>query len=327
VKSVEFRRGREGAWADLEDLVGVIETKGLAYLTPDEVSRLPLLYRSTLSSLSVARAVSLDQNILDYLESLACRAYVATYGAKRNPLEAAQRFLLVTFPATVRSMSRHLLLSALVLCLGVVTGLVLTTRDPSRFYAFVSDSYAEGRGPSSSTEELRQVLYKGQDAADLLTSFAMFLFTHNAGIGFLAFASGFAAGVPTILLLFGNGLVLGAFAALYMERGLGLEFWAWVLPHGVTELLAVALCGAAGLLIGDALLFPGRFARLQSLALSGRRAGTAVMGSVLLFLVAGLLEGVFRQSVHDVTARLAVAAVSVVAWTIYFSTAGREGLP
>jgi uncharacterized membrane protein SpoIIM required for sporulation len=325
VKSVEFRRGREETWTDLEALVARVEAGGLRALSPADVTRLPLLYRATLSSLSVARTVSLDHSLLAYLESLACRAYIATYGAKQHPLQAAFRFITLRLPVALRGIWRELLLSTAVLLLGAVTGLVLTLRDANRFYAFVDEAYAQGRGPSATNEELREVLYSEKSAADMLGAFAMFLFTHNARIGMLAFACGFAAGVPTLLLLFGNGLLLGAFGALYQERGLGLEFWAWVLPHGVTELLAVVVCGAAGLVVAQALLFPGRHTRLENLARRGREAGAVVMGAVVMFFLAGLIEGIFRQTVHAVPVRLLVALGSALAWAIYFGAAGREG--
>ena len=312
---------------ELESLIARVEAWGLGTLTAAELSRLPVLYRATLSSLSVARAISLDANVVEYLESLAARAYVCVYGAKRPPLEAARRFLAVRFPATVRALRKHLALSAALLLLGTVTGLGLTATDPNRFYALVDEDYAAGRTPASTTEELRQALYDDKHPADLLGAFAMYLFTHNARIGMLCAALGFAAGVPVMLLLFTNGLLLGAFAALYQERGLGIEFWAWILPHGVTELLAVVLCGAAGLAVGESLLFPGRHTRLVNLGRRGREAGVVVLGAVLMLLLAGLVEGIFRQTVHDVFLRLSVAILSAVFWAVYFARVGREGAP
>jgi uncharacterized membrane protein SpoIIM required for sporulation len=322
VKSVTFRREREATWAELEALVAQIEASGLHGLLPSQASRLPTVYRATLSSLSVARAISLDANALAYLESLASRAFVATYGAKRHPLSVAWSFLSDRFPAAVRAARWQVALSLLMMALGALTGFLLTRQDPGRFYSFVPEELAGGRGPSSTTAELRQVLYHEASAGDMLATFAMFLFTHNAGIGILCFATGFAAGVPTLLLLFDNGVMLGAFGALYAGRGLGVEFWAWVLPHGVTELLAVVLCGAAGLVLAEALLFPGRRGRLENLARRGREAGVIVMGSVVLLLAAGLIEGIFRQLVHDVAMRLVVAALSAAAWAVYFGRAG-----
>lgn len=324
MKSVEFRREREATWVELAALVARCEAGGLRVLTAAELSRLPVLYRATLSALSVARAISLDRNVVEYLESLAARAYVCVYGAKRPPLAAAGEFLGRRFPERVRALWRHVALSAALLLLGVATGLALTADDPARFYALVDESYAQGRTPAATTEELRAALYDHDHAADALGAFAMFLFTHNAKVGMLCAALGFAAGVPVVLLLFSNGLLLGAFAALYQERALGLEFWAWILPHGVTELLAVVLCGAAGLSVGEALLFPGRHTRLRNLGQRGREAGVLVVGAVLMLLFAGLVEGIFRQTVHSVEIRLLVAALTALGWTAYFTGAGRR---
>lgn len=324
MKSVEFRRERESTWVELQALVARCEAGGLRMLTAPELSRLPVLYRATLSALSVARAISLDRNVVEYLESLAARAYVCVYGAKRPPLATAGAFLGWRFPAMVRTLRRHVALAAALLLGGVVTGLVLTADDPTRFYALVGESYAQGRTPAATTEELRAALYDQEHPADALGAFAMFLFTHNAKVGMMCAAFGFAAGAPVVLLLFSNGLLLGAFAALYQQRSLGLEFWAWILPHGITELLAVVLCGAAGLSVGEALLFPGRHTRLHNLGLRGRDAGVVVLGAVVMLLGAGLIEGVFRQTVHSVEIRLLVAALTALGWTAYFTRAGRR---
>ena len=68
--------------------------------------------------------------------------------------------------------------------------------------------------------------------------------------------------IPVFYLLFSNGVMLGAMSALYHSRGMALDWWGWILPHGVTELLAIVLCGAAGLVQGQAVVFPGRRTRL-----------------------------------------------------------------
>ena len=76
-------------------------------------------------------------------------------------------------------------------------------------------------------------------------------------VGLLCFGLGFALGVPTLILLLYNGLTIGAFLALHVERGLGIEFMGWLSIHGVTEILAVLLCGAAGLVVAEKIVFPG----------------------------------------------------------------------
>lgn len=327
LKSLEFRREREATWRELESLVSAIEKGGLHSLTDNELSRLPILYRAVVSSLSVARSISLDRALLQYLEALAGRAYFCVYGTRRDVFETIDRFFRQRFPAAVRQFRWYVALAAAVLLLGAATGLIMTLNEPDRFYSFVDSSYAQGRDPSASTETLLDGLYDTERSfGDQLIAFASFLFSHNARIGMLCFALGFAFGLPTLILLFTNGLIIGAFAGLFHSRSIGVDFWGWVLPHGVTELLAVVLCGAAGMVLGHSLLVPGRATRLQNLARRGREAGMVVLGAVVMFFVAALIEGIFRQTVTDISVRYSVIAVTALFWLLFFSLVGRFGV-
>ncbi|MCP4655804.1 MAG: stage II sporulation protein M [bacterium] len=323
LKSFEFRREREAAWRELEELVKRVAQRGLRGLDAAELYRLPALYRAALSSLSVARAISLDKNVVTYLESLAARAYLAVYGAKRDYLETVARFITRGFPAQVRALRFHVLLAMAVMFLGGLCGFALTVHDANLFYSLVPEGLAAGRGPSSSRRELYEVLKSSDGGLSLL---AGFLFSHNAKIGMMCFGLGFAAGVPVALLLYVNGLILGAFAAIHWQHGLSLEFWAWVLPHGVTELLAVCLCGGVGFALGQALVFPGRFSRLDNLAQRGRETAVVVFGAVLMFFLAALIEGFFRQLVLAEVPRLLMVAASGAFWLWYFAIHGRRSV-
>ncbi len=323
--SLEFRRERERSWRELEALLVRVEKSGIAALDPDQLARLPVLYRAALSSLAVARSVSLDRNAVEYLESLAARAYFAVYAPKASPAAAVAEFLRGTFPRLVRRFAPHLALAAAFLVLGAVAGFFLVRHDPDRFYGIVAADLADGRDPAASDDDLREALYGGAGAsAGELQAFASFLFTHNVRVGILCFSLGFLAGIPVFFLMFSNGLVVGAFAALYHGRSMGLEFWGWLLPHGIAELTAVALCGAGGLALGQALVFPGVRTRLANMARAGREAGALLAGTVVLFLFAGLVEGIFRQTIHDITLRLGLALVSAACLASWFLLSGRE---
>ncbi len=324
LKSFEFRKEREAAWTELEALVGRIESSGIDALREPELRRLPILYRSALSSLSVARAISLDKNVVSYLESLAARAYVCVYAPKRTFFSVVREMVTLRFPATVYKLRGALWLAIGMLVLGTLVGLAVTLADPERFYAFVDAGMAGGRGPTSTREELQAVLNDTAPPSSL-TVFASFLFTHNAKIGLTCVAVGFLAAVPVLLLMFVNGMTLGAMVAIHYPKGLTVDFLAWIFPHGVTELLAVCLCGAAGLTIGRAIVFPGKLRRIDNLAQQGREAGGMVVGAVFLFFIAALLEGYFRQLVHDTTPRAIVALITLFFWIGYFGQ-GKQAL-
>jgi uncharacterized membrane protein SpoIIM required for sporulation len=324
LKSAQFRREREASWRELEALLARAESAGVRGLSRQHLQRLPTLYRGIVGSLSVARAISLDRNLLEYLANLADRAYVLVYATKRRPGSVVREFAAGGFPRAVRSLGGFLIVSLACLVAGLASGYLLTREDPEKYYSLVPLAVAQGRDPGSSAESLRAALYDRKGSPlDTLNLFASFLFSHNAKIGMLCFALGFAAGIPTVFLLFENGMLLGAMAALYHSRGLALEFWAWILPHGITELLAVCLCGAAGLEIGMALVFPGRWTRLTALTARGRSAAPIVIGAVGMFFVAALIEGLFRQRIQDVPFRIAMAAGTLAAWGCYFWFAGR----
>jgi uncharacterized membrane protein SpoIIM required for sporulation len=319
LKSTQFRREREPSWRELEALLEKLRKGSPRSLSPQELTRLPTLYRGALSSLSVARAISLDQSLLAYLESLANRAYFQIYGPRAGFGRVALDFIRRGFPAAVQKLGRPVLLGLALTFLPALAGYWLCIGNAEWYYTLMPDAMADGRVPTASAEELRKYLYETEvPGGDLLSAFASFLFVHNAGIGIACFALGFAFGLPTALLLIQNGLMLGAFVALYVGHGLGVEIGGWLIIHGSTELLAVALCGGAGLALARGLLFPGAKTRLAALAESGRTAGQVALGCVLMLVIAGALEGYARQLVVTLWARYAIGLLMLLFWALYF---------
>jgi len=317
LKSQRFRREREADWRRLEALVTKAEQRSAAALSDTEILAMPVLYRSTLSALSVARATSLDQALIGYLESLAARAYFFVYGARSTPLEQLAAFFARDWPAGVRSLWRETLIALLITALGAGVAWGLIASDADWFYAFVDPALAGERDPTASAAALRATLYH-QEGSDGLSFFATMLFTHNASVALTAFALGFALGAPTIILLLMNGAMLGAMLHVFISRGVGFEFGGWLLIHGVTELFAIVLAGAAGLRIGWAVAFPGDHSRLEALSGAGRGAGAAMMGVVIMLMLAGLLEGFGRQLIGNDLVRYAIAAATALLWGLYF---------
>ncbi|MDP9102525.1 MAG: stage II sporulation protein M [Pseudomonadota bacterium] len=317
LKSRRFREERQDDWLRLERLLGRVEKNGAKKLSDDDLLAIPVLYRAALSSLSIARATSLDSALLDYLESLSARAYFVVYGVRASLWDRVRDFFITGWPQGVRRLWRETLASFLILILGAVIAYVLVLNDPDWFYSFVPKDLAGGRDPTASAETLRKVLYSAE-GRDFLSSFAAFLFTHNAQVALLSFALGLIFGAPTIFLQLTNGCVMGAMVAIYAQHGLALPLGGWLLIHGVTELFALTLASAAGLHLGWTLVFPGERSRLDAMAQAGKRAGSVMFGVGIMLFVAGALEGVARQLVTDDVARYAIALASGLLWLAYF---------
>lgn len=319
LRSLRFRAEREATWTRLDALLTRVEQRSARSLSDEDILAIPALYRSTLSSLSVARATSLDQALVTYLEALSARAYFFVYGSRQTLMERTVEFFAVTWPTTIRAMWRETIATTLLTTISAVVAYFLVRNDASYFFAFVPEAMAGGRDPNATAEQLRQTLYAQDPNTDKsLGVFATFLFTHNAQIALFGFALGIAFCLPSALLIAYNGAVLGALWEIFAARGLAVPFGGWVLIHGVTELFAIIIAGAAGIRIGWSLAFPGSLSRLQAAERAGREGGVAMLGVVLMLMVAGLLEGFARQLVLQDSVRFAVAALSGIFWISYF---------
>ncbi|MBU7590362.1 MAG: stage II sporulation protein M [Sphingopyxis terrae] len=324
-----FRAEREADWIAFDTLLGRLETRGAKALSSDELLQLPILYRATLSSLSIARATMLDKALLDHLEGLAMRGYFLIYGVRETRLSRLRRFFLYDWPAAVRAVWKETLIIALIITLGALTSWSLVAHNPEWYYNFVPDEMAGGRDPRATVEFLRSTLGHGKAGGEdegALHVFATFLFTHNSRVSIMSFALGFAFGVPTMMLEYYQGIGLGAMLAVFSAKGLGVDFGGWLFIHGTTELFAAALSGAAGLRIGSAVVFPGARSRLQAAAEAGRTAGKVMVGVILMLLAAGLLEGFGRQLITDTVMRYAIGSLMLAFWLAYFYIPRRENV-
>ena len=324
LRSDRFRQAREPDWRRLDGIVRRMEAGRLGRLSDADVLDLPGLYRGAVSSLSIARETSLDAATLAWLEALVRRAWFQVYGPRQGLWGWFRAFLGGGWARAVRGLWIDTWIALAVMVAGAVIGWRLVAGDPQWYAALVAMPPGDPRVLGASRAALRGVLF-GQRHQDYLSAFAASLFGHNAQIAILAFALGFAFGIPSLLLLVQNTGMAGALVWLYHGQGLTLDLLGWLAIHGTTELFAILLAGAAGLHIGRSMAFPGQLSLLDAAAAAGRRAAVVMVGVVLMLLVAALLEGFARQLIEDTTMRLAIGAAMLALWLAYFYAPRRAG--
>ncbi|MFN7057118.1 stage II sporulation protein M [Hyphomonas sp.] len=325
LKSYRFREERQADWQKLDLILTRAENGGVKSLSDEQMLALARLYRQAVSSLSVARSISLDQNVIAYLESLCTRAYFFVYGARTTIGERMMVFLRRDWPAAVRGAVWPTLLSALFFLGGWALAFFLCLQDMDWFWTFHGPNFMDGRNPDATVEYLRSTIYSDDYGDGQLSAFSSFLLNNNAQIALFAFALGFAFGIPTAWLLVYNGVMIGSLYAVFWDKGLGFEFTGWLMIHGVTELLAIILAGAAGFIIGGAVAFPGERTRLASARTAGQKAATIAMGCVIMLVFAALLEGFGRQLINSDLVRYLIAGTTLILWMTYFYMPRREG--
>lgn len=323
LRSDRFRLEREADWKRLEDIVTRIEKGRLRRLSDEDLLALPVLYRTVASGLSIARETSLDAATLGYLESLVQRAWFIVYGPRATLGSWLRRFLGGGWSASVRAIWPDILIALAVMVAGTVVGWLLVSGDPGWYHSLVPGEFADTRQPGASREVLHGTLFGNQDEGPL-GAFAAYLFSNNAQVSILAFALGFAFGIPTLLLLVHNTAVLGAMLWLYAQQGLTIDFIGWLSVHGTTELFAIMLAGAAGLHIGRSMAFPGERSVLLAAAEAGRRASQVMAGVVLMLVAAAMLEGFARQLVDNTPGRLAIGGFMLAFWIAYLFAFRRD---
>ncbi len=317
LRSDRFRLEREGEWRRLEEIVARMERGGLRRISDDDLIALPTLYRTAASSLAVARETSLDAATLGYLEALVQRAWFQVYGPRQGFARWLRDFLLGGWSRAVREIWLDICIALFVMVAGAVVGWLLVAQNEEWYYRLIPGGLADTRVPGASREELLRTLATEESAAGL-SAFAAQLFSNNSAVCILAFALGFAFGIPSLMLMVHNAAMLGAILWLFAGQGLLVEISAWLSVHGTTELFGIMLSGAAGLHIGRAMAFPGTRPVLDAAAEAGRRGAVVMVGVVIMMIIAGLLEAFPRQLVDGEPGRFLFGGTMLIFWLSYF---------
>jgi uncharacterized membrane protein SpoIIM required for sporulation len=311
-----FLQTRRSDWLRLEELLQFVEGSGLSALDDDQAVEFGRLYRRTASDLNQAQTFVSGDSTQRYLNDLVARAYLAIYGKAKVDLWGLFLYLVWGYPAVFRRYLPQFLLATALFAGGAIFGFVAVKFDKDVASAFLLPS------------DMPTVRPRGEGADDPTPAqttgeFARFsaqLFTNNLGVSLFAFALGMTFGIGTAWVLFYNGVLMGALGAVFHEAHRMTQFATDVLPHGVLEIPAAILGGAAGFVLAQGCLRARPWSRSEELARSGKEALRLVFGCVPLLAFAGVLEaGVARAPDRFISsgAKLAVAGVFGLLFAAY----------
>lgn len=306
-----FIARNQPSWNRLDELLRVRRRS----LTPAQVEELVQLYQRTSTHLSHARTQQADPALVARLTRLVATSAGLLYGTRARSAAGLARFFTHTFPAAVWHARRFVAVAALLLLVpAVVVGSWLAS----------SDEALETAGPeavrAAYVEEDFEAYYSSGPAGQFATEVTV----NNIQVAILAFAAGVLLCVVTATILVVNGANVGVAAGMFAAAGEQPKFFGLILPHGALELSAVIIAGAAGLAIGWTIVSPGDRRRGVALAEEGRRAAAIVLGLLVAFIAAGIIEGFVTPSDLPTAARVAVGVAAAAAFWAYIVVLGRR---
>ena len=312
------------SWDELRDKLAKIEAEPESRLPLVEVQRLHYLYERCSSDLSRLDTFAVEPQLRSYLESLVSHAYWVIHET-RAPARFSWKKAVLAFPAAVRRHMGALRLSVAVTLLGCAFGWFALQVDPRNKAVLLPFSHllvppAERVRQEESAREDR---LKGMKA-----SFAAELMTHNTQVTVMAMALGLTFGAGTLMLLFYNGVILGAVATDYIAGGQGVFLAGWLLPHGSIEIPAILLGGQAGFILAGALMGWGdRTPRVERLRAVAPDLVAIVSGAGAMLVWAGIVESFvsqYHQPVIPYGLKIGFGLCELTALVFYLGWAGRK---
>lgn len=301
---------REG-WERLSRIVERVKSGGLARLSKDEIPALGSLYRRAAADLSYARAQGANPSLVLYLNELVGNAHGVVYAEEAGGWGRVGGFLKFGLPDVLRRRTPFVLAAFALTVLGTWLAYALVRHDPRLLALFLPEQFRD------SFDGWKQGFADhGDISAGQGINFSSQLMTHNTGVGIVAFATGITLVLPIYFML-QNGFVMGALIAVVQPTGHLTSMWAGILPHGVCELSAIFICGGAGLVIGAAMIAPGEHSRKDALVVAGKDAVKMMVGTIPLFVIAGIMEGNVSHASLPHWVKFGVAGLQFAALLLY----------
>jgi uncharacterized membrane protein SpoIIM required for sporulation len=315
-------------WDELDSLLRRMENDPAAKLTFAEAERAHYLYERTSSALVRITTFAAEPTLVAFLQALVARAYSEFNDNRARARQLRLKtWLFTTFPQTFRRYRRYFWFALLLTSAGALFGGAALTFDPQ------AKSILLGAFPHLLGNPADRVHQEEHSTANQLegehTTFSAYLMTHNARVALASLALGMTWAIGTVILVFYNGVILGAVIADYVRAGQSVFLAGWLLPHGVIEIPAILIASQAGLLLGQAFIGWGSDQTIgQRLRQISNPMVTLVCGACLLLIWAGLVESFlsqYHQPAVPYFAKISFGILELVLLIFYLGFSGRGG--
>jgi len=319
-----FIREEREYWTALEVILDTLEKQPEHRMDLAQVRQFHYLYQRTSAGLAKIMTFSAEQELRRYLESLVGRAFSEIHETRKKPYRLAPaRWFFHTFPLTFRRHIHAFLISLIIMLAGFAFGGGAISLDPTAKEVLMPF-------PHLQADPSERVSVEEKADRDRLknrkSTFSSYLMTHNTRVSIFTLALGMTWGIGTIILLFTNGIMLGAVALDYILAGESTFLLGWLLPHGSIEIPAILISGQAGLILAGALIGWGKPVPLRARLrrISGDLV-TLIFGVAIMLVWAGVIEAFLSQYHEPVISYQLKIGLGIIELSLLVLFLGKSG--
>jgi len=316
-------------WDELDALLARLETGFGTKLSLEEAKRLHYLYQRASADLARVMTFAAEPEVRAHLESLVSRAYGEVHRHRKIPGErtAVWRWFVTGFPGAFRRRLGAFWFAVVATLAGAAFGAGAVLFDPESKPVILPFSHLLGDPAERVAREESSEGRRAEGAQH--ATFSAYLMTHNIRVAILTLALGITWAFGTLVLVFYNGVILGAVVADYIAAGQTTFLVGWLLPHGSVEIPAFLIAAQAGFVLGGALIGRGDRAPMsERLRAAGPDIATLIGGVALLLVWAGIIESFFSQYHEPVlpyAVKIGFGTVQLSILAAFLTLAGRRG--
>lgn len=313
----EFVQRREPEWQRLSVLCDKADVTP-ARLERAELTEFVRLYRRAAADLAWVRSLSANLELAEFLNGLVGRAYGILYRRPRIRLVPALQAILATGAQVVRRRAWFVFASLAIFLFGIFSTVIVFATRPDLTHYFIQPG-------DPNLENWKKGEFEERDVSQAFAATGMYS-TNNPTVALrVGTFSAATFGFGTFYFMYMNGALLGAYGYELAQVG-HLDFLLVnVAPHGASELTGAIIAGASGLVLGWALIAPGRRSRGDALRVAGKDAFVLLVMSVAMMFIAAPVEGFFSFNPRVPTpVKIAFAALMLSAWLLYWIGYARE---
>lgn len=278
MREAAFAKQNKDKWLKFESVL-----RNNIQVSPDELSS---LYIEITDHLSYAQTFYPGSNTLRYLNGISVLAHQKIYKTKRESRSRFITFYTEEFPLFFAKYQKQLLLSFLTFAIFSAIGAFSAATDGNFVRLILGDGYVNMTLNNIENGDPMAV-YKEMGAMNMFLGITI----NNIRVALLAFSFGILFSLGTLYILMQNAIMLGSFQYFFYEQGLLWESARTIWIHGTIEISVIIVAGAAGLVFGNGILFPGTYTRLQSFVRGAKDGVKILISTIPFFIIAGFLEG------------------------------------